>query len=58
MSRGEGGRMRAERGGCCISFSGAGGYLTVTVVEDAGGREVDVETREFEYPARRFLEGL
>jgi hypothetical protein len=44
-----------ERGGCCISFSGAGGYVTVTVSEQANKREVDVETREFEYQAKQFL---
>jgi hypothetical protein len=44
-----------ERGPCCISFSGAGGYATVTVCEQANQREVEVETREFEYQAKQFL---
>jgi len=44
-----------ERGACCISFSGAGGYVTVTVSELTNQREVEVETREFEYQAKQFL---
>ncbi len=44
-----------ERGSCCISFSGGGGYLTIMVCEKDNMREVDVETREFEYQAKQFL---
>ena len=44
-----------ESGPCCISFSGAGGYVTVTVSEKTNQREVDVETREFEYQAKKVL---
>lgn len=44
-----------ERGSCCISFSGGGGYLTVMVCEKDSKREVDIETREFEYQAKQFL---
>jgi hypothetical protein len=47
-----------ERGSCCISFSGVGGYVTVTVSEKTNQREVDVETREFEYQAKQFLGSL
>jgi hypothetical protein len=47
-----------ERGACCVSFSGAGGHVTVTVSESGGHREVDVEAREFEYQAKRFLESV
>jgi hypothetical protein len=47
-----------ERGPCCVSFSGAGGYVTVTVVEENNQREVGVESREFEYQAKRFLESV
>jgi hypothetical protein len=54
---GKGGQGLDEtaRGDCCISFSGVGGYVTVTVCEQANQREVDVETREFEYQAKHFL---
>lgn len=52
------GLEETERGSCCISFAGAGGYVTVTVAEENNQREVDVESREFEYQARRFLESV
>jgi hypothetical protein len=50
------GMQETERGPCCICFAGAGGYVTVTVAEENNQREVEVESREFEYQARRFLE--
>ena len=55
---GEGGEALEEKGRnpCCISFEGAGGNVAVTVVDEDNHRMVDVETREFEYQAKRFLE--
>ena len=47
-----------ERHPCCIYFEGVGGYVAVSVVDNAHHRTVDVESREFEYQARRFLEKL
>ena len=47
-----------QRNPCCISFEGAGGYVAVTVSDEEAQRIVDVETREFEYQAKRFLERL
>ena len=47
-----------ERHPCCISFEGVGGYVTVSVVEEDNRRTVDVESREFEYQAKRFLTTL
>jgi hypothetical protein len=55
FGKGGQGLDETERGGCCISFSGAGGYVTVTVSEQNNQREVDVETREFEYQTKQFL---
>lgn len=52
------GLTQTESGSCCISFSGAGGYVTVTVSETAEQREVDVESREFEYQVKQFLGSL
>jgi hypothetical protein len=49
---------QTESGPCCISFSGAGGYVTVTVSEEANLREVDVESREFEHQVKQFLGSL
>ena len=47
-----------ERNPCCVSFEGAGGYVAVSVVDEDEHRVVDVETREFEYQAKRFLDKL
>ena len=55
FGKGGEGLDETERGPCCISFSGVGGYVTVTVSEQTNQREVDVETREFEYQAKQFL---
>jgi hypothetical protein len=44
-----------ESGPCCLSFSGAGGFVIVTVCEKTHQREVEVETREFECQAKQFL---
>jgi hypothetical protein len=55
FGKGGEGLDETERGSCCISFAGAGGFVTVTVCEKADEREVDVETQEFEYQARQFL---
>lgn len=55
FGKGGEGLEETERGSCCISFAGAGGYVTVTVSEAGHRREVNVESREFEYQARQFL---
>lgn len=43
---------------CCLSFEGGGGYVVITIVEEQKVRMVDVETKEFDYQAKRFLELL
>ena len=56
---GENGEGLTETGRnlCCISFEGIGGYISASIADDENGfRMVDVETREFEYQAKRFLE--
>jgi hypothetical protein len=47
-----------DRDSCCISFEGGGGFVTVTVSEQADSRSVEIETREHEYQAKAFLGGL
>jgi len=47
-----------ERSRCCIYFEGGGGYVAVSVVEEPNIRTIDVESREFEYQVKRFLETL
>ena len=44
-----------ERNPCCISFEVYGGYVSISVVDEEKMRIVDVETREFEFQAKRFL---
>lgn len=46
------------RNACCISFEGSGGYVSVTVVEGEGKRDVDIEAREWDYQVKRFLETI
>jgi hypothetical protein len=41
---------------CCVSFAGGGGHVTVFVADEKTHRTVDVEAREFEYQAKKFLE--
>lgn len=58
---GKGGENLEEtsRDACCISFEGGGGFVTVSVADTGDDkREVEVETREFESRAERFLESI
>lgn len=57
---GKGGEELGEtsRNPCCIFFEGAGGYVSISIVDAKSHRMVDVETREFEYQAKKFLETL
>ncbi|MDJ0913314.1 MAG: hypothetical protein QNI95_07085 [Desulfobacterales bacterium] len=50
--------IEKDRGPCCISFEGVGGYVMVSIVDETNLRVVDVETREWEYPAKQFLKTL
>ena len=49
------GLAEKERSMCCISFEGGGGYVTVSVADGDGRRMVDVESREFEYQIKSFM---
>ncbi|MBI5577931.1 MAG: hypothetical protein HY895_02150 [Deltaproteobacteria bacterium] len=57
---GEGGEGLEQTGlqDCCVSFAGGGGHVTVFVADEKTHRTVDVESREFEYQAKRFLESV
>ena len=46
------------RNECCTSFEGGGGYVLVTVVDGEGKRDVDIESKEWEYQVKRFLETI
>jgi hypothetical protein len=43
---------------CCVSFAGGGGHVSVFVADEKTHRTVDVESREFEYQAKKFLESI
>jgi hypothetical protein len=58
FGKGGEGLDETESAPCCISFSGGGGYVTVAVCDKGNEREVDVETREFEYQVKQFLGSL
>jgi len=49
-------KAKAKR--CCISFEGAGGHVTISVVDQGKHCEVTADTREFEHPVRQFLEKI
>jgi len=46
------------RNSCCITFEGGGGYVSITIAEGEDKRDVDVESREWEYQVKRFLETI
>jgi hypothetical protein len=39
-------------------FVGSGGFVTVSVVDEQKTRTVDIETREFDYQVKEFLQSL
>jgi len=47
-----------ERNSCCIAFEGGGGYVSISLVEAGGKRDVDAESREWEYQVKEFLETI
>jgi len=56
FGKGGEGLEEKSRNPCCISFEGAGGYVAVSVVDEDKHRTIDIESREFEYQVKRFLE--
>ena len=58
FGKGGKGLEETERNPCCVSFEGAGGYVAVSVVDEDKHRTIDVETREFEYQVKRFLQKI
>jgi hypothetical protein len=47
-----------ERNSCCIAFEGGGGYVSISLVEAGGKRDVDAESREWEYQVKEVLETI
>ena len=48
-----------ERNECCLSFEGSGGHVTVSAARCKPDiTDVDLETREWDYQVKKFMEGL
>ena len=44
-----------EKNPCCVYFEGAGGYISINIQDDDKYRDVEVESREWDYQAKQFL---
>jgi hypothetical protein len=58
FGKGGEGLEQTSRQDCCVSFAGGGGHVSVFVADEKTHRTVEVESREFEYQAKRFLESV
>ena len=58
FGKGGEGLQETMRNSCCIVFRGGGGFVSISIYDEEKKRTVDVETREFDYQANRFLEKL
>ncbi len=48
-----------ERNPCCLSFQGSGGHVTMSAARCKPDlTEIDIETREWDYQVKRFLEQI
>ena len=58
FGKGGEGMEEKERNPCCLSFEGAGGYVSISIYEEEKHRMVELETREFEYQAKQFMKTI
>ncbi|NIO06267.1 MAG: hypothetical protein GTN74_17175 [Proteobacteria bacterium] len=48
-----------EQSECCLSFEGSGGHVTISAARcDPEKTEVDLETREWDYQVKSFMQNL
>lgn len=47
-----------EQGPCCAYFEGGGGFVRVTASEGEKRTTVDLETREWDYHVKRFMQKI
>jgi hypothetical protein len=45
-----------EQNPCCVTFTGGGGHVTVTASAGEGGTTVELETREWDYHVKKFMQ--
>ena len=55
FGKGGEGLEEKERNPCCISFEGGDGYVSILIDDEEKHRIVNIETKEFEYKAKKFL---
>ncbi len=41
---------------CCVRLEGGGGHVSVTASQEEDGTEVGLETREWDYHVKRFMD--
>jgi hypothetical protein len=44
-----------EQGEGCARFEGGGGHVFINACEKGKGSDVDLETREWDYPVKQFM---
>jgi hypothetical protein len=47
-----------QKEACCISLEGGGGHVSVTAIADKPKTKVELETREWDYQVRKFMEEI
>jgi hypothetical protein len=47
-----------EEGDCCAYFEGGGGGVRLTVTEQKKGSTVDIESREWDFQVKAFLDKI
>jgi len=45
-----------EEGNCCATFEGGGGGVRVSVTEEKKGSTVDLESREWDFQVKEFIQ--
>ncbi|MDA1003002.1 MAG: hypothetical protein O3B31_06595 [Chloroflexi bacterium] len=50
--------LEVNEAGGRVTFSGAGGYVTIAFENDGGKTVVDISSREFDEPVRKFARKL
>jgi hypothetical protein len=47
-----------DEGSCCVTFEGGGGHVEVSATASKKGSSVDIESVEWDYQSRQFLDKL
>jgi hypothetical protein len=57
---GEGGLelQMSEQNPCCVTFTGGGGHITATASSEEKVTDVRLETREWDYHVKRFMQEI